>query len=84
MELHVPWQMFVVTVLYDHENSVIMEVNVPNILLVATRHCLMTHTVMKKVIVIMHQMRCVLRDEVMAVLLPVKMNQDESVVMVLL
>lgn len=59
----------------------IMVVNVQNIQQVPILRYLQILTVMKKVIVIMHQMLYVHQDEVMAVLLLVKMSQDEYVVM---
>jgi hypothetical protein len=58
-----------------------MVVNVQNIQQVPILRYLQILTVMKKVIVIMHQMLYVHQDEVMAVLLLVKMSQDEYVVM---
>ena len=56
-----------------------MVVNVQNIQQVPILRYLQILTVMKKVIVIIHQMLYVHQDEVMAVLLLVKMNQDECV-----
>lgn len=54
-------------VLYDHENSVIIEVNVPNIQQVRIHLCREILIVMKKVTVTMRQMRYVRQDEEMAV-----------------
>jgi hypothetical protein len=73
--------MYVVMAWYDQENNVIMVVNVQNIQQVPILRYLQILIVMKKVIVITHQMLCVHRDEETVVLLRVKMNQDECVVM---
>jgi len=73
--------MYVVMAWYDQENNVIMVVNVQNIQQVPILRYLQILIVMKKVIVITHQMLCVHQDEEMVVLLRVKMSQDECVVM---